>query len=104
MVFKPTSDRRDLAAEFKSKPYGHHSPELEAALDQLRLVNPEGKIILVCTRPGREWTVAHLAGDPPTALLHTDLVFESLEQAEWVVFKIRWEHLTGNKLEAEAPA
>lgn len=89
MVFKPTSDRLDLAAEFKSKPYGHHSPELEAALDQLRMANPEGKFILLCTRPGHEWTVARLTGDPPRAELHTDLVFESLEQAEWAVFRLR---------------
>ncbi len=101
MAFRLTTDRTDLAEEFKAKPYGHHSPDLEAALDRLRMVNPEGKFILVCTRPGREWTLAHLEGDPPRAVLHGDLVFTSLEQAEWMVFKLRWEHLTGNALNAD---
>ena len=101
MTFRVTSDRTDLAAEFKAKPYGHHSPDLEAALDQLRVVNPNGKFILVCTLPGREWTLAYLAGEPPRAHLQTDFVFTSLEQAEWAVFKLRWEHLTGGVLEVD---
>lgn len=95
MPFRLQASRSDLAAEFKARPYGDHSPELEAALDQLRLLNPEGKIILVCTQPGREWTVAHLEGDPPTAVLHSDLAFSSTEQAEWAVFTLRWKWLTG---------
>lgn len=101
MRFQLTGDGRHLAQEFKTNPYGHHSPELEAALDQLRVVNPEGKLILVCTRAGREWTVAHLEGDPPRAVLHTDLVFSSTEEAEWAVFKLRWKWLTGDALELD---
>ena len=45
MRFHLQANRSDLAVEFKAQPYGHHSPELEAALDQLRLINPKGKII-----------------------------------------------------------
>lgn len=101
MTFRLTADRGDLALEFKAKPYGHHSPELEAALGQLRMVNPDGKMILVCTRPGREWTVAYLEGDPPRAVLNSDLVFSSLEQAEWAVFKLRWKSLTGSPLDVD---
>ena len=101
MTFRLTADRLDLAGEFKAKPYGHHSPELEAALDQLRVVNPNGKMILVCTRPGREWTLAYIKDDLSPAVLDADLVFTSLEQAEWAVFKLRWQWLTGSALPIE---
>lgn len=101
MTFRLTADRGDLAAEFKARPYGHHSPELEAALDQLRMADPDGKMILVCSRPGREWTVARLEGDPPRAIINAEPVFSSLEQAEWAVFKLRWKWLTGSPLDID---
>lgn len=98
MRFRLEAERTDLAAEFKAQPYGDHSPALEAALDRLRLVHPEGKLILVCTRPGREWTLAHLEGDPPRAVMHPELVYASPREAEWAVFKLRWKWLTGAEL------
>ena len=65
------------------------------------MTNPQGKPLLVCTRPGREWTLAHLQGDPPRAVLHSDQRFASLEAAEWAVFKQRWKALTGREPELE---
>ena len=97
-MFELKADRTDLAREFKANLYGIHSPELQAALDQLRMVNPQGKMILVCTKPGREWVLAELRGDPLRAQLRDDMVFSSLEEAEWAVFKLRWLLLTGSEL------
>jgi hypothetical protein len=91
--------RNDLASEFLAKPYGIHSPELKAALDQLRLVNPNGKMILVCTVPGREWVMAELQGSPPHAVLRHDYTFNDLADAERAIFKLRWRLLTGVDLE-----
>lgn len=90
-----------LAEEFRAQPYGRHSPALEAALDRLRMVNPDGKFIVVCTDRGREWTVAHLVGEPPRAVLHPELVFASTEEAEWAVFKRRWKHMRGVEPDVE---
>ena len=98
-MFQLTADRLDLAREFRHNPYGVHSPELQAALDRLRLVNPDGKMILVCTKQNREWVVAELRGTPLRAHMRNDLVFDSLEDAEWAVFKLRWCHLTGGNLD-----
>ena len=98
---KLSADRIELAREFRDHPYGVHSPELKAALDQLRLVHPNGKLILVCTRPGREWTLAELRGEPLRAHLREDMMFTSLEDAEWAVFKLRWRILTGEELALE---
>jgi hypothetical protein len=97
-TFQLTADRVDLAREFRRNPYGVHGPELQAALDQLRLVNPNGKMILVCTRPNQEWVVAELRGSPLVAHRRDDLVFGSLQDAEWSVFKLRWKLLTGGVL------
>ena len=94
-MFKLSADRTDLAREYRENLYGVHGPELQAALDELRLVNPNGKMILVCTKPGREWTLAELRGDPLRAHLRDDMVFTSLEDAEWAVFKLRWRIVTG---------
>jgi hypothetical protein len=98
-MFALTADRLDLAKEFRSNPYGVKSPELQAALNQLRLVNPNGKMILVCTKPNREWTVAELRGTPLAPHLRKDLVFASPGEAEWAVFKLRWNYLTGGRLD-----
>ena len=95
MTFELDGERTDLAREFKAQPYGSHSAELAAALAALRGADPEGKLILVCTQRGLEWPVAHLEGDPPRAILHRDLIFSSIEQAQWAVFKRRWKALTG---------
>ena len=99
-MFELTADRLDLAREFQANPYGVKSPELQAALDRLRLINPNGKMVLVCTRPNEEWTIAELKGEPLAAHLREDLVFDSPEAAEWAVFKLRWTHLTGGSLDA----
>lgn len=98
-MFQLTADRLDLAREYRDNLYGVHSPELQAALDQLRLVNPDGKMILVCTEPNREWVVAELRGNPMRVHMRNDLVFDSPEAAEWAVFRLRWRHLTGADLD-----
>jgi hypothetical protein len=91
--------RIDLASEFLERPYGIHSPELKAALDQLRLVNPNGKMILVCTVPSQEWVLAEIKGAPPHAVLRHEYTFNDLTEAERAIFKLRWCLLTGVDIE-----
>jgi hypothetical protein len=100
MMYVLDGSRHDLAAEFLAKPYGIHSPELKAALDQLRLVNPNGKMILVCTKANQEWVMAELGGSPPHAVLRHDYVFNDLTEAERAIFKLRWRLLTGVDLDS----
>src|SRR6058998_3950711 len=76
-MFRLDRERIDLAREFKARPFGVHSPELRAALNQLRAVHPGGKLILVCTKAYREWTLGQLRGDPPRTYLFEDLVFDT---------------------------
>lgn len=90
--------RTELAEEFKAGPFARHSAELQLVLNRMRLEPVKGRYVLVETGEA-EYTLAQLTGkrgDPPKLL--PDYVFASLEQAEWVVFKLRWRRLTGEEL------
>ena len=91
--------RTDLAAEFRARPLGVHSPELQAVLTVMRGAGIEGKHVLVMTRPHAEWTLARMTGDPPRPRLMPEHVFDSIEEAEWLVFRQRWAELTGTELD-----
>lgn len=97
-MFTIDPNRLDLALEFRRKPFGTHSDDLQAVLNAMRSMPVAGKHVLVMTRPHREWTLARMQGDPPRPVLLPDLVFDTLEAAEWHVFQHRWEQLTGQPL------
>lgn len=99
-VYKINPADKHLAEEFRKKPIGHHSPELARVLNLFRGQDQAGKYVLICTRPHEEFVLAELParrGHP--IKMHHNRVFASIEEAEWEVFKIRWEHFTGEKLE-----
>ena len=90
----------ELAREFITTPIGHHSPNLQRLLRTIRSGPIKGKYALLMTRPGRQWTLICCSGHtgiPP--IICWDKVFNSLEQAEREVFRLRWQELTGSKLE-----
>lgn len=96
--------RLDLAAEFKRKPYGRHSAELQRILNRMRSEPFEGHHVLL--RDGRHgpWRLARLGRRPQDLLVPTGHVFTSKAEAEWEVFKLRWKNLTGEDLnEQELP-
>ena len=94
-----------LAEEFRRDPFGRHRPELQRILHVMRGSRANGRHVLLCTRPHREWVLGRLTGsaDAPIELVD-EQVFTSLADAEWHVFKLRWRALTGRALEAPAPA
>ena len=88
-----------LAREFMAAPAGLHSPNLQRLLRAMRGGPVEGKYALLTTRPGHEWTLMQLSGSrdvPPTVL--EDCVFDDLDEAERVVFRLRWKQHTGREL------
>ena len=91
--------RTDLAAEFRARPLGVHSAELQAVLTVMRGAEIEGKHVLVMTQPHAEWTLAQMTGHPPRPKLMPAHVFDSIDAAEWFVFRLRWEALTGTELD-----
>jgi hypothetical protein len=60
-----------------------------------------GRYVLIVKEPGRRWVLARLPRERgrPMELL-ANQVFTSIAEAEWEVFKRRWEALTGAALPA----
>ena len=100
-MYRIDPDRTDLAEEFKANPLGPHSPELRRVLNRMRLERVRGRYVLVETQPG-QYTLAQLSGVRGIApMLIEEHVFQDPEDAEWVVFKLRWKKLTGRELAME---
>ena len=94
--------RLDLAREFKARIYGRHSGELQRVLNRMRGGANAGRYVIICTKRHREWVLARMgqrAGDPIEPV--PGYVFQSEEEAEWAVFKLRWRELTGRELAIE---
>jgi hypothetical protein len=99
VVFSFDPGRLDLAREFKAKPFGEHSPDLQYLLNLMRSRETTGRYVLVMTRPHAQWTLARLTDDNMGPPRLTNMTFDSLEAAEWAVFQLRWEDMAGAKLE-----
>jgi hypothetical protein len=101
-MYRIDPTRLDLAAEFRANPVGIHSPELQAVLNVMRSLPLEQRYVLVCRKPYEEWALAQLTGvrnEAPRIL--KDRIFRSPEEAEWAIFKLRWQHATGEELREE---
>ena len=99
-MYTVNHNKKHLAEEFMQDPLGPHSPELQRVLMVFRGGPVEGKHVLVCTKPYREWTLAQVTGvrGKPVKMLR-DQVFTSLEDAERAVFRMRWKKHTGRDLD-----
>ena len=91
-----------LAREFMASPVGLHSPNLQRLLRAMRGAPLAGKYALLATKPGHEWTLIQLSGDPEVApVVHHDCVFTDLLEAEREVFRRRWKQMTSEELNLE---
>jgi hypothetical protein len=100
MTYKvdPATDRQYIE-EFRRRPIGHHSPGLMRLLTVMRQ-DPSGRqVILVCRKPFREWVLGEMPAqrEDPIAI-ESGPVFTSREEAEWEVFRRRWQKLTGEAI------
>lgn len=85
-----------LAAEFKRTPLGHHSAELQKLLRVFRTLPTAGKHALLRVDHRRAWVLVRFngrKGEPLT--VHRDRVFTDWNEAEWAVFKLRWQAYFG---------
>jgi hypothetical protein len=97
--FEVDPARLDLAREFRAAPRGPHSPDLQRVLHRMRWSAPGGRFVLVALDPGRRWMLAEVPLDRDLPMrTFPDRVFTSLAEAEWHVFRVRWEALTGAAL------
>jgi hypothetical protein len=85
--------------EFRAKPVGKHSPALQRVLNAMRGVAQQGKFVLVCVQPHREWVVGRLTGVRGDSVkIIPDLRFTDLNAAELAIFRRRWKQHTGGDL------
>ena len=91
--------RRDLVEEFQCNPKGAHSRELQMVLHRLRWESPGGRYVLFAVEPGKRWMLGRLPGkrNAPVELMH-NRTYDSPAAAEWDIFKLRWEALTGQAI------
>lgn len=98
-MYKIDPARTDLAQEFKRRPLGPHSAELQKILNVMRWQETAGKYVLVCTKPHREWCLAQLSGKRGAPIkLFEDVTFDDIGRGEWHIFKLRWQGLTGQEI------
>jgi hypothetical protein len=91
--------RTDLAREFRAHIRGPYSQELQKLLHRMRWSAWPGRYVLVILEPGRRWGLAQMPAERGDKVKRfDDVVFDSLEEAEWHVFKLRWKLLTGSEL------
>jgi N,N-dimethylformamidase len=89
--------RTDLAAEYRARPFGRHSPELQAMLDTMRRAENCQNLILVGIG-GNRWMLGERLPDGEPPRLFAGEIFTSLEDGEWAAFKRRWRALAGSEL------
>jgi hypothetical protein len=94
----PETDR-PFIDEFRKNPVGNHSPGLMRVLNAMRY-QPDGpQIVLFCRKPFAEWQIAHMPADRRDPLIFEDSpIFTDRNEAEWEVFRRRWEAATGERL------
>ena len=101
-MFRIDPARVELAAEFKARPFGPHSGELQRVLNLMRSQGLPGRYALLTLVPHREWALIRLGAARGGRFEVVEGVrYRSAEEAEWDVFKRRWQELTGRALAME---
>jgi hypothetical protein len=85
---------RALAQEFRNHPFRPHSPDLLRLLNRLRGGSLNGKFVLFNSRRHCEWKLARLSGSLGPIIIYDGPVFQDRAEAEWAVFKLRWQQET----------
>ena len=99
-VYEIQSSDQELARRFRADPFAPPGPEMMRLLNRLRWQPLAGKHVIVCTKRHQEWVLGRLGagrGDPVTLLSET--VFTNRADAEWAVFKLRWQAATATDID-----
>lgn len=98
--YQITDNDLQYAAEFRANPLGVAGPGLQRVLNLLRGGPKAGKYVLVVREPFRRWGLGRMPAErgQPVEILD-GWEFTDLAEAEWEVFKLRWQASTGQDLE-----
>lgn len=87
---------RALVAEFHQHPFGRHSADLQELLNRFRGEPILGKPFLYMVEQHRRWALAHFSASLPlTYSVDFETIFDTIEAAEWAVFRRRWQQRYG---------
>ena len=98
---KLCQDVARLTQEFRTKPHGRHSADLQRVLNRMRSEPFAGHYVLVQERKDSPYRLARFGATPLEPISYTGDTFRSLEEAEWAVFRLRWRRLFGTDLPVE---
>ena len=96
-MYRIDPTRTDLAREYKERPLGAHSAELEKALLILRWGGVRGKTVIICTKPDREWRLGKLGPKRGTPMAEYGPTYKTQAEASWACFRARWQEVTGQE-------
>lgn len=82
--------------EFEERPVGRHSPGLQKIVNRMRGAPVEGKYVLFCTKPHREWVLARMNGRAKPITIFWDKVFADMREAEIAIYKLRLAEMHGD--------
>ena len=95
-MYEIDPSRTDLVEEFNDNPGGPYSHELTLVVNRLRIGPMSERTIMVCTKRGREWTLAKMPTVRGAKLeFYEDKVFDDYYAAAQEVFRMRWQAATG---------
>ncbi|HWA43027.1 MAG TPA: hypothetical protein VHA10_07435 [Hypericibacter adhaerens] len=98
-MYEIDPERLDLAREFREKPFGRHSGELQRVINRMRAGSNEGRLVLVTLERHKRWGLARMGAGLRAPLTPVPgYEFTSYEEAEWTVFTLRWQEITGREL------
>jgi hypothetical protein len=98
-VYAVDPRRTDLAAAFRARPFGPHTGEVVALVTALRMTSNGGRLVLLAAADGQSWELARLQDGRYALPQRLGEHFDDLAQAEWAVFRRRWEAATGTPLD-----
>ena len=83
---------------------GPFSSELQRVLDRMRTTPMAGRFVLLVTKPFEEYALASLSGERGVAPIPVPgVIYRSMAEAEWDIFKRRWLELSGHPVTIEDP-
>lgn len=97
---KLRQDAAELAREFRARPHGRHSADLQRVLNRMRSEPFAGRYVLIQEAKGAPYRLARMGATPADPITHTGDAFATLPEAEWAVFRLRWRRLFGRDPES----
>lgn len=99
--YQITENDLQYARQFRDNPLGVPEPGLQRVINLLRGGPKAGKYVLIVKEPFKRWGLGRMPAHRGESVeILSGWEFTDLAEAEWAVFKLRWQERTGQDLEA----